>query len=315
MFACYRQDVAARPDCSRGTRIGWIDIAKGIAIILMVVGHSSLPGVVGHWIFAFHMPLFFILSGMTTKWTGCSIWAFIRHKTIALGRPFIIYSAVCAAVIYLFSLGSLSWARGWGDFALWFVPVLYVAIIIARLILSGNRTLMLAFCVILPVISGILDYYKIQLPWNMSVAPYAAFFVLLGYYAKSFICMGSRARLIPCIVSFCITVIISHFWHLDMVRNECLPLIPLSIGAVSGTYFIISVSKFIETKTRYISKTLQLIGRETFIILSFSQVFIMALNKFFVLNGLVKYALLVVAMIAVKLIKDMVVRIYGSICR
>lgn len=49
-------------------RLQYFDIAKGIAIILMVLAHSSLPAALQNYIFAFHMPLFFIVSGMVTKW-------------------------------------------------------------------------------------------------------------------------------------------------------------------------------------------------------------------------------------------------------
>lgn len=42
-----------------------IDIAKGIAICLMVYGHTNSYGM--SFIYLFHMPLFFILSGFLTK--------------------------------------------------------------------------------------------------------------------------------------------------------------------------------------------------------------------------------------------------------
>lgn len=45
-------------------RIDWIDIAKGIGIILVVLGHCVVKTDFTHkFIFSFHMPLFFILSG------------------------------------------------------------------------------------------------------------------------------------------------------------------------------------------------------------------------------------------------------------
>ena len=45
-----------------------IDIAKAVGIILMVVGHfNGLPLWFEKWIFSFHMPLFFILSGYLFK--------------------------------------------------------------------------------------------------------------------------------------------------------------------------------------------------------------------------------------------------------
>ena len=40
-----------------------ISIAKGIAIILMVVGHAECPGALMSLIYLFHMPLFIFVSG------------------------------------------------------------------------------------------------------------------------------------------------------------------------------------------------------------------------------------------------------------
>jgi hypothetical protein len=40
-----------------------ISICKGIAIILMVIGHADCPGLLGRFLYEFHMPLFFITAG------------------------------------------------------------------------------------------------------------------------------------------------------------------------------------------------------------------------------------------------------------
>ena len=40
-----------------------IAIAKGIAIILMVIGHADAPGLLTNFIYTFHMPLFFMAAG------------------------------------------------------------------------------------------------------------------------------------------------------------------------------------------------------------------------------------------------------------
>jgi fucose 4-O-acetylase-like acetyltransferase len=56
---------------SKGKRINWIDEAKGIAILLVIIGHTiskyTYGSLIRGIIFSFHMPLFFILSGMTYK--------------------------------------------------------------------------------------------------------------------------------------------------------------------------------------------------------------------------------------------------------
>ncbi len=53
---------------NEGGRIAYLDAAKAIAIILMILGHCVWrPYGVYAWIYSFHMPLFFIISGMFIK--------------------------------------------------------------------------------------------------------------------------------------------------------------------------------------------------------------------------------------------------------
>ncbi|OYW86650.1 MAG: hypothetical protein B7Z20_06965, partial [Sphingobium sp. 32-64-5] len=44
-------------------RLDWVDAAKGLGIILVVIGHVWTSGAVRDTIYAFHMPLFFLLAG------------------------------------------------------------------------------------------------------------------------------------------------------------------------------------------------------------------------------------------------------------
>ena len=73
-----------------------IDIAKGIAILLVVLGHLQNP--INKYIYAFHMPLFFFLSGMFVK--EMSLKDTICQNGYRLLLPFIFY--------YLYSLGLIS---------------------------------------------------------------------------------------------------------------------------------------------------------------------------------------------------------------
>lgn len=45
-------------------RLNYIDIAKGIGILMVFVGHcNELPDLLSRLIYSVHMPLFFILAG------------------------------------------------------------------------------------------------------------------------------------------------------------------------------------------------------------------------------------------------------------
>lgn len=46
-------------------RILWIDYAKAFAMFFVVIGHVNSGNYLTNWIYSFHMPLFFFLSGIT----------------------------------------------------------------------------------------------------------------------------------------------------------------------------------------------------------------------------------------------------------
>ena len=59
----------------RNGRVEWIDFAKGIAMFFVIIGHTvslfggNLEMFVRGGIYSFHMPLFFILSVLTFKFS------------------------------------------------------------------------------------------------------------------------------------------------------------------------------------------------------------------------------------------------------
>lgn len=67
-----------------------LSIAKGIGIILMVVGHSGCPDVLNRFIYLFHMPLFFFVSGYLFKDKYVeNKFLFLKRKLKGLYWPFI----------------------------------------------------------------------------------------------------------------------------------------------------------------------------------------------------------------------------------
>lgn len=66
-------------------------IAKGLAIILMVIGHSGCPTELRKYIYSFHMPFFFICSGLffTPLLTTIELKSFVIKKIKRLYWPYI----------------------------------------------------------------------------------------------------------------------------------------------------------------------------------------------------------------------------------
>ncbi|MCM1369412.1 MAG: acyltransferase family protein [Candidatus Amulumruptor caecigallinarius] len=70
-----------------------ISICKGIAIILMVVGHAEAPTLLTNFIYTFHMPLFFITAGyfFSRKYLD-DPWEFCAKRVRGLYFPFLKWS-------------------------------------------------------------------------------------------------------------------------------------------------------------------------------------------------------------------------------
>ena len=88
-----------RLKCTDRMRVDWIDLTKGIAIFLMVCGHTGLPGALSNWIWSFHMPLFMMISGFFAgNIAKYSFGKFLKKKFIQLIFPCIIYGFLCSYI-------------------------------------------------------------------------------------------------------------------------------------------------------------------------------------------------------------------------
>lgn len=68
-------------------RIEWIDTAKGMGLILVVLGHLHIP-FLASWIYLFHMPLFFFLSGVVYSGQQYSFLEFLTRRIKTLVVPY-----------------------------------------------------------------------------------------------------------------------------------------------------------------------------------------------------------------------------------
>lgn len=81
-------------------RIEYIDIAKGIAIWLMIIGHQDICMSARVYIYSFHMPLFFILSGMFFK-RELSLRSNIAISVRTLLIPYFVFSIINLSICWI----------------------------------------------------------------------------------------------------------------------------------------------------------------------------------------------------------------------
>ncbi len=90
-----------------GKRLDYLDMVKGIGIALVVIGHSpGVPTSVLIWLTSFHMPLFFIVSGILFAYKGA-------HR-----EPFRAYAKkrFCGTLIPYFWFSLINILLDWGRF-------------------------------------------------------------------------------------------------------------------------------------------------------------------------------------------------------
>jgi len=201
-------------------RLTWVDVTKGLLMILVVVGHypGQLDFPLGKYIYWFHMPAFFLLSGLFFKpifEKGQSKQA-IHKRFMQLIVPYLFFLVSITVLRYGMEIGSgnmeLSWylndlwtlviggrfARGaYGVF--WFVTTLFFTylfflwmtkyfnrtkqiIILSIFYLIAHAESLIA----MRVIGGAPDEASQTIPmiWNVDVALMAVVYFALGYYMK-----------------------------------------------------------------------------------------------------------------------------------
>ncbi len=163
-------------------RILWIDVARGIAILLVVLGHCigdlNDPG--NRFILAFHMPLFFFLSGMCASENVIPVKKYLVKKVKTLLVP----QAVLGILNFLLN------RCGVNDFLTWFLIVLfYVSILFFFLqkmkVLGSVLGKVLVILADFVLIIG-MNYWNITTMLHLEIVPMAFLFYYLGYRVKCY---------------------------------------------------------------------------------------------------------------------------------
>lgn len=278
-----------------GKRIEWIDFAKGITIILVIIGHTIGNTIVRGPIFSFHMPLFFLLSLVTYK-VSDSLEDFFKklkksfHHLIfpAIGIWFIqsilLYRGEEISNYIVQQLRCLFWASG-VKFSntgyvvpplgmAWFLFVLFSSRVIFDLlnIVFANKKTIFFFSLLLSIFGVALVNSNYWLPFSFDIALVIMPFLLVGSYLKSFdFNKGLRRRLVLNLIMWGTTfVLIFYFTHnyLELASREY-PLYPLSFicslcGIFTLCYFsVLCESNFANSK---IFLALTFIGRYSMVL-------------------------------------------------
>ncbi|MBR5066229.1 MAG: acyltransferase family protein [Lachnospiraceae bacterium] len=90
-------------------RVKWVDVLRGIAMFFVIFGHAfvSKDNFIRTYIYSFHMPLFFLISGLTYKKSELKFKEFFfkKCKNLLLPYLFINIFVFIVKLILQYSLG------------------------------------------------------------------------------------------------------------------------------------------------------------------------------------------------------------------
>lgn len=181
----------------QNNRIEFIDLAKGICILMVVMGHcgfpTAFPGSLN-----LRMPLYFVLSGIFFK-SYEGFRDFVRKKTNKILIPFLFFYLMAYVVFYVVNwiipgliktdatgILDVFTQRQYFNGPIWFLICLFWVNIYFYLIqLFFQKESLKAVCVILFCCMGTLfSRSEIFLPCEMDVAMTALPFFYIGYLLK-----------------------------------------------------------------------------------------------------------------------------------
>ena len=268
-------------------RLDYLDVSKGIGILLVVLGHiytmrpginRSIPTV---WIYSFHMPLFFIVSGILVKftenkWTEQSFWQIFKSKFKRLMIPYFLFGMV-SIILRCFlrgvSISNILWDAIYlfvlyGIEALWFLPALFIGEIMLIFMLKAIKNKMATILLVLGLFSFAIfirdiDYNMILL--ILSRAFIALGFISVGYYSFNII-NNTDMNVIYLLISFIINIFIAQYNGYVDLNNLVLNNVFLYVlNAILGSFIVILACK--KTNIAFI----KYLGQSSLIIMALHQ--------------------------------------------
>lgn len=212
-------------------RINYIDIARAFAIFLVVLGHTLTSGRIRTAVYAFHMPLFFIISGMLLKrkdaeFTEEDLLKVLKKRTFSYYIPYLVWGLFYSALSMDTLIKILYGTRKMLDqvktlTSLWFLPTLLVASVISEIVLFSIKKIhnhiagVAGFCILFFAVGfGLPRISPYGYPMNFNVGCVAAGFMLLGYLLKNinifcYRSVGSCA--VITLISILFFIVVFHF--------------------------------------------------------------------------------------------------------
>lgn len=283
------QEVSVQP--KKKKRLGYMDIARGIAMLCIIMGHFGIA-TVNRFVYSFHVPFFFLLSGYFYSQRGT--WKeFVLTKAKQLLIPYaigvagiMVATSICFPLLgyslldlalrlkYILKAGIL----GAGTLhmvpfeihqigALWFLLALFFGNIILRFALQTKAPFLV---VAASALAAWASSQFIWLPFSIQPGMFASLYLYLGYLAKQKSFLQKPARWWAVVAS-------ALLWAICIWMHFSVNIVEIGInggliamtGAICASYIVVLASQFIHRHLKLIARFLNYFGQITLAVLIF----------------------------------------------
>ena len=300
-------------------RIEYVDIYRGIGIVLMIMGHIWFGSYFDKFIHAFHMPMFFFISSFFYRKNDLATMLNKRTKTLLI--PYIVWGvfnililSAIDGVFYKTALLHLLWINTDGLMnvgAMWFLTAMFFSNIIYSIIdhLIKNRTSLNAVVIILSLIGNLFaGFSPIRLPWALDAALVAIGFMHIGRLVvehknqtiiKKIMQLKWHEFLATCLFTL-VLIFVNGYINLRTGEYSCIPL--FWINALLAIIVLINFSKYYcnasanSVVINYSKNIMSYIGKNSITFLCLNQITIKFFTLIFDFMPILVYKVLVLLM-------------------
>lgn len=314
-----------------------VTIAKALAIILMVVGHTGSPSWVNNYLSLMRMPLFFFMSGYCFKAGYLSVGGgkkWMKKRVKGIYWPYVKWGVVFVLLHNFFmSVGiyndtsefngrvmhSYDWVemikklsgvitmhgteRLLGGY--WFLKSLFYGSFIFYVLRKLSSRIWL-WAITLLMLTLISSYFNLKIPYFKvgSLELFSAFFIMVGHGMR---CLQWKGKTIinsiitnlPAIVICAIVVGIgSVYWPTSMRYYRWYEVLPYAMTALLGTFVIFAIGNCINNWTI----------DNKYMILSKTKSFV---KRFLIYTGRYTFNVLTWHFLSFKIISLIIILLYG----
>mgnify|MGYP004612664193 CR=1 FL=1 len=296
-----------------------IDMLKGLGIVFMIMGHQYYGEYFDKWIHAFHMPMFFLISGFLYHRPNI-LKKSIYNKVKSLLIPYVFFAFIHLTIMYIKNLLFGGTVKNLHLYiyhiliinteglpicgAIWFLTALFFATIMFIVIDTYiPKTVIKVICVLISVYMGLIIPNKgIRLPLALDVSLVGVGLLFIGKTLRS---IYEKIRIqkncllaVFGILGMVFGSIIINFNSIVNMRLGVYGIVVFFfINAVIMTISLYLLCFMMSSKKNFIINELSFIGQYSVVYLGFNQLILILLKKINVTDLYLNFCIKIISLI------------------